>query len=99
MSNDAHRFMVAYDIVNDKRRSHLAVLLQSYGFRVQYSLFQIDAKPARMERLFREIEEMVSASEDSVIVLDLGVASSVENDKVKRIGGKRNRSIESAMVF
>lgn len=46
-SNDQHRYLVAYDIVDDRRRTKIAKVLESYGDRIQYSVFVVDIKPAR----------------------------------------------------
>ena len=45
------RTLVAYDIPDDKRRSRVAHLLESYGDRVQFSVFVVDAAPARLVRM------------------------------------------------
>jgi len=34
-------YVVAYDITNDKRRKKLSDLLETYGVRVNYSVFEI----------------------------------------------------------
>lgn len=33
-------YLVGYDIVSDKRRSKVASIMESFGYRVQYSLFE-----------------------------------------------------------
>lgn len=99
MSNDARRFLVAYDISNDKRRIKLANLLQSYGYRLQYSLFQVDAKPAHMQRLMNKMKDAIKLSEDSVLVIDLGTVSSAKHGKMKRIGDSQDARPEGPMIF
>ena len=99
MSNNPHRFLVAYDIVDDKCRTKLANLLQSYGYRLQYSLFQIDAKPARMERLVRKVEDTVSLSNDSVLVIDLGSVESAKKERIRRIGEPKEVAPDGPLVI
>ena len=48
-------FVVAYDIGSDKRRNLLASLLENYGHRAQYSIFECDLDPARFETLLAEL--------------------------------------------
>ncbi len=39
------RWLIAYDISLDERRTRIAHLLESYGDRVQYSVFVVDLRP------------------------------------------------------
>ena len=50
------KYIVAYDIANDKRRKKLSDLLEGYGVRVNYSVFEIELSAAKKERLLFEIE-------------------------------------------
>lgn len=50
------RYIVAYDIANDKRRKKLADLLEGYGVRVNYSVFELEITKTQKERLLYEIE-------------------------------------------
>lgn len=40
MSDEQRSYLIAYDVKDDRRRSHVAKLLQSYGERMQYSVFR-----------------------------------------------------------
>lgn len=74
MSSQLRRLViVAYDVVDDKRRSRLAKLLSSYGDRIQYSVFRVEAKPAKLLRLKAQIVEEIELGEDSVLLCDVGV--------------------------
>ena len=72
MSESPHRFIVAYDIADDPRRNRIAKLLQSYGDRIQFSVFLIDARPAKMVRLRATLRLHLDPGTDSVLVCDLG---------------------------
>jgi len=50
-ADTVHRFLIAYDISDDPRRNQVAKTLESYGDRIQYSVFLVDAKPAKLLRL------------------------------------------------
>ena len=69
---DVRRYVVAYDIPDDRRRASIAKALQAFGDRIQFSVFVVDAGPAQMQRLRIRLEELMKAREDSVLVLDLG---------------------------
>lgn len=79
------RYLVAYDVFDDRRRSRIAKILQSYG-RLQYSLFQVDISAARLERLIAQLEKEISSKEDSILICDLGVSDSSASRSLLRLG-------------
>jgi CRISPR-associated protein Cas2 len=84
--NDVRRFLVAYDIPSDRRREQLAKCLERHGDRVQYSVFVVDASPARMIRLRVEISAILHAQEDSVLICDLGLFQHVHDGRFEFLG-------------
>lgn len=65
------RYVVAYDIPDDRRRLRVAKLLEGYGERVQYSVFECVLTPRQFERLWEEIGRRIDGAEDSVRVYRL----------------------------
>lgn len=88
--SQVRRLLVAYDIPDDPRRSRLAKVLGSYGDRVQYSVFVVDATPVRIARLRRAVEKMIVLTEDSVLICDLGLARGVESHRFLCLGLQRD---------
>lgn len=66
--------LVSYDIPDDRRRTRLARVLQDYGDRVQYSVFECDLSPVQLTRLLREVGSVMEAKADSVRVYRLCVS-------------------------
>lgn len=62
MTEPVRRLLVAYDIAEDRRREQIAHLLESYGDRVQYSVFIVDGRPAAFIRMRRRLESLVDFS-------------------------------------
>lgn len=62
------KYVVTYDIINDKRRKKLADLLGAYGDRVNYSVFEIELSEAKREKLLYEIElkKLINKKYDSL---------------------------------
>ena len=62
------KYVVTYDIANDKRRTKLSDLLGTYGDRVNYSVFEIELSEAKREKLLYEIElkKLINKKYDSV---------------------------------
>ncbi len=86
MSALKHRYLIAYDIGSDRRRLRVAKTLQSYGYRLQYSIFQVDASPVRIARLVEKLDNEIEKQADSVLVFDLGPAEEASNTKIVRLG-------------
>jgi CRISPR-associated protein Cas2 len=59
-------YVVTYDIPCDKRRKKVADLLEGYGRRVQYSVFECALSAAKYEELRQRLRKRVKDGEDSV---------------------------------
>lgn len=60
-------YLVAYDISDDQRRTKAAKILEDFGDRVQYSVFEM--KLGRLEQLSemqRRLENVIDPETDSV---------------------------------
>ncbi len=68
-----HLFVVAYDIPNDRRRTKVANTLLGFGERLQYSVFLVSARPAKLVRLKDALSKIAVSTEDSIALFDLGV--------------------------
>jgi CRISPR-associated protein Cas2 len=88
-SEAAHRFLIAYDVPDDRRRTRLAHKLETYGDRIQYSVFVCDLKPARLVRLRATVRDLIQAGEDSVLFCDLGHVKAISPRIFSFIGVER----------
>jgi len=77
-------YVVAYDIPCDQRRRKVANLLEGYGQRVQFSVFECVLTAAKYEELSRRLGKRIKLSEDSVRFYPL---SRHTLDQVKVLGG------------
>ncbi len=68
------RYLVAYDIRDDRRLRSIAGCMEGYGTRVQYSVFVCDLSDRERILMRGDLEGRMKASEDSVMVIDLGQA-------------------------
>ncbi len=80
------RYLVAYDIADDRRRSRIAKRLQEYGDRVQYSVFVVDIRPARLVRLRTHLEDLIDEAVDSVLLCDLGPVANLDYRRFEFLG-------------
>lgn len=87
------RYVICYDIPDDKRRTRLAKCLDGYGDRIQYSVFEALLGRALFDKLISEIESIINEKEDKVTVYFLcgtceGKRQSLGRDKGKPLPGQ-----------
>jgi CRISPR-associated protein Cas2 len=59
-------WVVCYDVPDDKRRQQVAKVLEGFGRRVQYSVFECDLDPAKAEKLKASLVKHIHDKEDDV---------------------------------
>lgn len=64
-------YVISYDIKDDLRRNRLAKLLDDYGDRVQYSVFEAILEEDKWAEMVRRIKAAIDTSEDSVRIYRL----------------------------
>ncbi len=99
MRNDAHRYLVAYDVACDKRRARLARVLSSYGDRIQYSVFIVDAARSKLVRLRSDVKSVIELHEDSVLLCDLGRLAAVDDQIFSVVGRSRPITDAEALII
>lgn len=66
------RYVISYDIADDKRRTRVFELLLGYGDHVQYSVFLSDLSRRELILLRSRLLELINERDDQVLVIDLG---------------------------
>ena len=59
-------YLVTYDIPSNKRRKKVSDLLEGYGKRVQYSVFECVLEPKKFVELKTRLKKRVNLEEDSI---------------------------------
>lgn len=95
---ESRRWLVAYDVSDDARRTRIAKALGRFGDRVQYSVFVVDLRPAKLVRL-RTILESLMEPEDSVLLADLGPARSIDARRFEFLGRRREVMARGPVVL
>lgn len=62
------RYVIAYDIVNDRRRVKIAEYLEGWGTRMQKSVFEVVLEKAHIKMVTRELGTMINAEEDRISI-------------------------------
>ncbi len=59
-------YIIVYDIPCDKRRKKIADLLEGYGQRVQYSVFECILDHKKYQELKKRLRKQIKSTEDSL---------------------------------
>ncbi len=65
------RYLVIYDISDDKRLHKVAKVMEDFGTRVQKSKFEMDLTEAQLNKLKSRIIQIINPEEDGVKYIPL----------------------------
>ena len=94
------RVLITYDTSDDKRRRNIVKLLESYGFRVQYSVFEFDVDKQQLAEITQRLRKIVSnaeETEDSVRIYAL--CELCANKRVTVIGKDNAQRLEAVIII
>ncbi len=77
--------VVAYDIPDDRRRLRLSKILEGYGERLQYSVFECRITKVQYVRMKERIRKVIREEEDAVAFYFL---CEKDVERIERLGGK-----------
>lgn len=66
------RYLLCYDVRNDRRLRRTAKVAETWGYRLQYSVFICDLSDVERARLERELRDVLALSVDRAVLIDLG---------------------------
>lgn len=61
-------FLMMYDIHTPKRLYRIAKLMENYGKRVQYSVFEAELYPSQLKELLEKANSIIDPKTDSIKV-------------------------------
>ena len=64
-------YVVAYDIVQDRRREKVMNALKDFGLRVQYSVFECELTSGRLDVLRQRLHKLIDLRRDRVHIYPL----------------------------
>jgi len=59
-------YIIAYDIADNKRRLRVAKTLESWGYRIQESVFQLHLEASTLARVRSSLAALISDDEDVI---------------------------------
>jgi CRISPR-associated protein Cas2 len=90
------RYLVAYDIREDRRLRAVAARMEGYGTRIQYSVFVCDLSDREVFLMRGDLGQIMKMSEDSVMIVDLGQAG--DSSRFVFLGRHERLPAPSAMI-
>ena len=97
MSTDYDDFyVVAYDVTSDKRRNKVVKILEDFGDRVQYSVYEILADSKGLDRIRSRLQNTIDQETDGVRIYHL--CRSCKN-KTEIIGRGLSYHVEDTIVL
>jgi CRISPR-associated protein Cas2 len=66
------RYLIAYDIAEPRRLRRICSIMESFGERLQYSVFLCDLSTPELLTLEGQVTATMNRTEDSVVRIDLG---------------------------
>jgi CRISPR-associated protein Cas2 len=66
------RYLLAYDMRDERRLRAVATCVEGYGHRMQSSVFVCDLSPTELGYLRADLDQAIRPSEDSIMLVDLG---------------------------
>jgi CRISPR-associated protein Cas2 len=89
-------FVVSYDIVDDKRRKELSDYLESYGVRVQYSVFETELNQSQIDQMIKGIKKRIKSDEDTVRIYP--IADNLR-DAIITIGTDKGHFFDGSVII
>lgn len=98
MAGNTRGYIVAYDIEDDRQRSHVAKLLQRYGMRLQYSVFLLEIRPSRLLELRQKLIALIDGAQDSIVICGIAYRAQIQ-DGLTFIGNRGYTSVAIPSVI
>ena len=92
------RYVISYDIADDKRRTRVFELLLGNGDHVQYSVFLSDLSQRELIVLRDKLLEIINEREDQILIIDLGKETRSLENSLEVIGKSYQPPARSMVV-
>ncbi|HEK25468.1 MAG TPA: CRISPR-associated endonuclease Cas2 [Hydrogenobaculum sp.] len=76
------KFVICYDIANNKRLQKVSKFLEKRAIRVQYSIFEMEGDKKIIKEIMKDLEDLIDKEQDRIYIFQL---ENQENN-IKRIG-------------
>jgi CRISPR-associated protein Cas2 len=92
------RVLITYDTSSDKRRRNIVKLLEGYGYRVQYSVFEFEISKQQLAEITQQLVKLITGeTEDSVRIYALCATCAAE--RVTVIGKDHAQTLGPVLII
>lgn len=93
-----NRYLVTYDVTDDKRLKKIHRCMCGYGDPVQYSVFLCDLSAKERILMVGDVTELIKHDEDQVLIINLGPAEGRGGKVVETLGRSLPMAQRGAVV-
>lgn len=93
-----NRYLVTYDVSDDKRLRQVFKRMRQFGLHVQLSVFECELSPRELALMRSAIGEIIHHQEDQVILADLGPAEGRGSECLSSMGRRYEPMQRKAVV-
>jgi CRISPR-associated protein Cas2 len=92
------RYVVTYDIADDRRRNHVFRTLHGFGDHTQYSVFLCELNDSELVRLRMAVRPHIDTGEDQLLIVEVGPATGSVTASVEAIGRHYDPPTRSVVI-
>lgn len=81
-----HRYLVTYDVCNEKRLRRVFKKMKTFGLHLQLSVFECELSARELALMKAAIDGLIHHSVDQVLIADLGPADGRGGSCVESLG-------------
>jgi CRISPR-associated protein Cas2 len=94
VTNMRRRYLLSYDVRDQRRLRQARQVANRFGSGVQYSVFVCDLSETERIRLMQELAQVVHHRLDSVLLVDLGPVQAVSMRRLRWFGARPTALLE-----
>lgn len=80
------RFLVTYDVSDNKRVKAVHKAMSDFGRHVQFSVFLCDLNGREFLQMEHRMQKILNLRQDQALIFDLGSSESDRDDQIQSIG-------------
>ncbi len=65
------KYVISYDISSDRLRNKIAKELETYGIRVQYSVFECELSEKQYRDIYKKLVELLEKEDANILIYPL----------------------------
>lgn len=81
-----NRFLVSYDICDEKRLRRVFTKMKAFGLHIQYSVFECELSARELAIMKSALDPILDHANDQVLVVDLGPSDGRGGDCIQALG-------------